>query len=134
MASPLRLLAATTSAILGLTALVAAVNPFRHQLMPACPFHAATGLWCPFCGGTRAMWAAAHGDWGLMFHANALLPAISACVSWAWLAWAGRVTGRWRLPLPRGRAVFVAAAALLMAFAVLRNLPGFSVLAPPAAA
>lgn len=113
---------------------VGIANPFKHHLTPPCPFHAATGLWCPLCGGTRAVWAAAHGDFSLMMHANALLPAVAALALWSWVAWLGRVTGWWRAPMPRGRTLAVVAGAVLLSFAVLRNLPGFGALAPPAVA
>ncbi|HUB69902.1 MAG TPA: DUF2752 domain-containing protein [Acidimicrobiales bacterium] len=129
--------AAAGPAVLALAAVSAAsvtalVNPFEHHLSPPCPFHALTGLWCPFCGGTRAVWALAHGDFRLMLHADALFPLIAAAAVWGWLAWLGRVTGWWRLPMPRGRATAVVAVGLLVAFTVVRNLAGFGLLAPPA--
>lgn len=112
---------------------VALVNPFKHHLAPACPLHALTGLYCPFCGGTRATWAAAHLHFGLMLHEDALYPAIVVAALWGWLAWLGRATGRWHLPALRGRAFDVTAAVVLVSFMVLRNVPGLG-LAPPAAA
>ena len=39
----------------------------------ACPIHAATGIYCPGCGGTRAVKAVLTGDLPLAFHDNALL-------------------------------------------------------------
>ena len=109
-------------------------GPFGHRLTPPCPFHAVTGLWCPLCGGTRAVWAAGHGDFRLMLHSNALFPVFAVALGWAWLAWVGRTTGWWRLPVPRGRALAVVAAAVLLAFTVVRNLPGAGALAPPVVA
>lgn len=38
-----------------------------------CPFNAVTGLDCPFCGGTRAVFAVARGDLAAAFSHNALL-------------------------------------------------------------
>ncbi len=109
---------------------VALVNPFEHHLWPPCPLHAMTGLWCPFCGGTRAVWALAHLRLRLMLHENALLPLIVVVVAWGWAAWLGRATGRWRLPDPRGRTFDLVMGAVLLAFVVLRNLPWLGVLAP----
>jgi hypothetical protein len=129
-----RVPAAVAAAVGSMTAVVAAVGPFKHHLTPLCPFHALTGLWCPFCGGTRALWAVTQGDWRLMLHANALLPVIVAVAVWSWLASTGRATGWWELPVPRGRVLGVAAAVVLVCFTVLRNLPGFGALAPPAVA
>ncbi|HYA45311.1 MAG TPA: DUF2752 domain-containing protein [Acidimicrobiales bacterium] len=109
---------------------VVSANPFRRHLWPPCPLHALTGLYCPFCGGTRAVWAAGHGRFGLMLHENALLPLIALAVAWWWLAALGRATGRWRLPLPGGRLFNAAAIVILVGFSILRNLPGLGALAP----
>jgi hypothetical protein len=116
------------------TAVMALANPFKHHLTPTCPFHALTGMWCPFCGATRAVWAFTHGDFRLMLHANALLPAIAVLAGWTWLAWVGRATGWWRLPAPKGKTFNMVAVTVLVAFTVVRNLPGFGALAPPAVA
>jgi hypothetical protein len=110
---------------------VAVANPFKHHLAPACPLFALTGLYCPFCGGTRATWAAAHMHFGLMLHEDALYPAIVLAAVWGWLSWVGRATGRWRLPALRGSAFDVTVAAVLVTFMVVRNLPGLGMLVPP---
>ena len=65
---------APPEALGGAVTAVALANPFKHHLAPACPLHALTGLYCPFCGGTRATWAAAHLHFGLMLHENASVP------------------------------------------------------------
>ena len=38
-----------------------------------CPFHAITGLYCPFCGATRAMQYLYHGKLALALNDNALV-------------------------------------------------------------
>ena len=111
--------------------MITVADPFKHHLTPPCPFHALTGLWCPLCGATRAVWAAAHGHFGLMVHANLLLPLILVGAGWGWLSWLGRSTGWWRLPVPRGRAFNISIVIVLVAFTALRNLPGMGALAPP---
>jgi len=126
--------ALAAAGLVAATAVVAVRDPFRHHLSPPCPFHALTGLWCPFCGGTRAVWAAVHGHFGLMMHANALLPVMALAAAWGWVTWLGKATGWWRCPYPSTRAVAWAFAGLLITFTVLRNLPGLSFLAPPALA
>ncbi len=126
--------ALVATGLVAATAVVAVRDPFRHHLSPPCPFHALTGLWCPLCGATRAVWAAAHGHFGLMVQANALLPVMVLAVAWAWVTWLGKATGWWRCPSPSTRVVAGACAGLLITFTVLRNLPGLAFLAPPALA
>ena len=118
-------------AVCVLTGVVALRDPFKHELSPPCPFHELTGLWCPFCGAPRAAWAATHGDLRLMLHVNALFPLIVVLFGWSWCAWLGKATSRWSIPVPKGRTSAWAVAVVLVAFTVLRNLPGFGALAPP---
>ena len=92
----------------------------RH--VPLCPLHAATGLWCPLCGGLRAADSLAHGRVVTALHENALfvtsLPLLFAC----WLYWlAQSAAGRSRSPA-WGRFVPVLVA-IALAFTVVRNLP-----------
>jgi len=131
LASPSLAPAVTAVGLVAATTLAALRDPFQRHLTPPCPFHALTGLWCPLCGGTRAVWAAAHGQFGLMMHANALLPAIVLAVAWGWLTWLGRATGRWAWRSPSARSVGWTFAGVLVAFTVLRNLPVFAFLDPP---
>ncbi len=44
---------------------------YRH-LFPPCLFHALTGLHCPGCGATRAVYALLHLDLARAIHMNAL--------------------------------------------------------------
>ena len=37
-------------------------DPYHSQVFPVCPFLAMTGLQCPGCGSTRAMYSLLHGD------------------------------------------------------------------------
>jgi hypothetical protein len=67
-----------------------------------------------------------------MLRCNALLPLILVSVGWGWLAWLGRASGWWSLPVPSGRAFNIAAGAVLLVFTVVRNLPGLGALGPPA--
>jgi Protein of unknown function (DUF2752) len=75
-----------------------------------CPFHAATGLWCPGCGGTRALRALLRGHvvTALGFNALTLVaPLVALC---------------WLVRRPSRRAIVTAAVAVV-AFTVARNLP-----------
>jgi hypothetical protein len=91
-----------------------------------CPFHSATGLWCPFCGSTRAARAFVHGRASEVWRYNALLPfalVAVALVGFMWLA----PSRRFRLP----KGVLWIGLGALLAFGVARNLPGLAVLRPP---
>ena len=100
-------------------------------LTPPCPLHALTGLWCPLCGGTRAVQALASGDVPAAAGANVLVLLAVPLLLLAWGRWTAlRASGR-PVPMPalssRSLAVI---SAVLVAFMVLRNLPGFEVLTP----
>lgn len=93
-----------------------------HKFWLSCPIRALTGLYCPGCGSTRAVFALAHGNVPLAAHDNALLLAMPV------LAALGKYIDR---KLAR-RYLYICLAALLVlvvAFVVLRNQSG-SFLAP----
>lgn len=104
------------------------VNP-NSTHVPLCPLHAATGLWCPLCGATRASHALLHGQWTTALHDNLLFVLLLPLLLAAWWRWAGPTTDRARL-LPRP--AFAGLVLLAALFGVLRNLPIGSWLAPPA--
>jgi hypothetical protein len=85
-----------------------------------CPWRAATGLDCPFCGATRATFALLHGAFTTAVDHNALyvlsLPAV-AIVGLLWLVRGG-------LPgwLRQARTAW-ALVALVVVWTVVRNLP-----------
>ena len=88
-------------------------DPARSSFYPPCLFNMFTGLQCPGCGGTRALHALLHGDVAAAFALNPLLfvmiPVIGvvfarpSLLTRPWFAWA--------------------AAATLLGWGVLRNLP-----------
>jgi hypothetical protein len=89
-----------------------------------CPLHATTGLWCPFCGGLRAVAALSHGDLAEAASFNVVVFALVPVLTVWWIlslraAWDGR-PHRW--PLLTNRRWMVLGGVLL-AFAVWRNLP-----------
>lgn len=97
-------------------------NPADTVLFPPCPFHWATGLYCPGCGASRAVHLLLHGRLIAAFNMNPLLvlslPFLAALLlrpRWAYLTW-----------------VPWFAAAMLVAFGILRNLPvwPFDLMAP----
>lgn len=111
------------------TALVALRDPHVAWSYGACPLHAATGLWCPACGGLRATYDLAHLHLAAAWGENALWVAVAPLVVLGWLVTVvRRARGLPVRPLP----VWAGAAglAVVVAFGVLRNLPAFAWLAP----
>lgn len=112
-------------------AFVAVVDPHQSGRYPPCPWHALTELWCPGCGGLRAMHDLAHGDVAAAAASNALAVAMIPVVAllwWRWLRarWRGETVGPPRLS-PRATVVLVVVALI---FTVGRNLPAGAALAP----
>lgn len=105
-------------------------NPSTHAFYPECQFHRLTGLNCPGCGMTRAVYALLHGQVLQALRDNALLVGggflLGLRAGWfAWNRFRGRKNGEffpakylWLL-LP-----------VMVIFTVLRNLPAFWFLSP----
>ncbi len=116
--------------ILGAGAVVFLFDPSSSGFYPICPFHQMTGLNCPGCGGTRAVYALLHGHIQAALRDNALfillLPTIA--LRGAWLA------GKKSFGRPVGQffpAKFMwLLLAITVVFTVLRNLPAFALLSP----
>jgi Kef-type K+ transport system membrane component KefB len=115
---------------IGVVATVFFFNPSTHGFYPVCLFHSLTGLNCPGCGMTRALYALLHGNFLLALKDNALfvltLPVLAV--------WCARFVLRKikKQPVtfnasPKFLWTFLVAA---FVFAVLRNLPGFEWLSP----
>lgn len=132
-----RLPRALPSALLALGAaatalLLSRVDPAAPDtLLPPCPIHALTGLFCPGCGSTRALHALLHGDVVQAIAMNPLLVVaipVLALMAINAAGWMPRGSARlWRQlarPLPW---LWV-----LLGYALLRNLPWlpFAWLAP----
>jgi hypothetical protein len=118
------LVAAGAAVYLGL------VDPNQPGHYPTCPFLAVTGLACPGCGSLRALHALAGLDLGTALARNPLTVAALPLLVTIWAGWTLRsVTGR-----PRRRAapgwLLWCLLALVLGFAVLRNLPGQQWLGP----
>ena len=116
--------------LLGIAAVVYFFNPTTHAFYPVCQFHRLTGLNCPGCGATRALYALLHGRVSTALRDNALfiLGLAAVVVRGSWLAmrrWRGQAPGEF---FP-AKALWPALG-LAVAFTVLRNLPWFSFLSP----
>jgi hypothetical protein len=95
------------------------VNPFADgSILPPCPFHEITGLYCPGCGTTRALHALLHGSIPLALSMNPLaVIAVPAIPVMLWNTW--RPGNAWLARFSDARIWLV----LVVAFAVSRNLP-----------
>jgi hypothetical protein len=122
-------IALTACACGGASGFLFAVDPSRHAVYPECLLYNATGIYCAGCGATRAMYALLHGQFLVALHDNALFVALLPLflyLAGAYAVKAWRVDAWPAIPvdLPklggRGAALF----AMMIAFMVLRNLPG----------
>lgn len=106
-------------------------DPHQSGSWGLCP-SAMVGIWCPGCGGLRAVNDLTHFQLVDAASSNlALVVALPVVVfflaRWALDCW----TGRQRTAgFSQGTALLVLALVALGAFTVLRNLPGFTWLAP----
>ncbi|MGI8718529.1 MAG: DUF2752 domain-containing protein [Lapillicoccus sp.] len=106
-----------------------AVDPHEPGHYPPCPFLALTGYWCPGCGSARALHALLRGDLGTALVHNPATPLVLGYLLWTFVSWTRwRVTGRARQLAPAWR-LHVAWVAII-AFWVLRNVPGWTWLSP----
>ncbi|HVP14670.1 MAG TPA: DUF2752 domain-containing protein [Terriglobales bacterium] len=117
-------------AALAIIARVLGPGALRH--LPACPLHEWTGLYCPGCGTTRAIYHLLRGECVAACSANLLAVVAIALGAIAWVArpWLAPRLARWSA---RSRGIaLIAAALIVIAFGVLRNLSGtpFAWLAP----
>jgi hypothetical protein len=101
-------------------------NPAQFGFYPTCLFYKTTGLLCPGCGTLRAMHQLLHGHVAAAFHFNALVVASLPIVAWGCLR-AARDRASNKPALAWIRPVwFWIGLAVLIAFAIVRNLPGAS--------
>ena len=118
----------TAAAVLVATVGDVAFDP-AHRHLPLCPFHAATGWWCPLCGGLRSAAALAHGRVSVALHDNLLFVAALPLLALYWLDWLSRSrTGQ--PPRRLSRSVRLSVVAVAVLFTVVRNLPWTRALRP----
>jgi hypothetical protein len=105
------------------TSYVYLADPDTSSVYPPCPSRTLLGVDCPLCGGLRGTNALLHGRISEALDHNVLLPVVLAVIAVG--------VGLWMLPLlglPERRIrvprwAMVTAMTVLVAFAVLRNLP-----------
>ncbi len=115
---------------LGVCAVVFFFNPVHYGFYPICRFHQLTGLYCPGCGGTRSLYALLHGDLRAAWQDNALfiltLPVAGLRAGWLGIK---KLQGRAPGSFVTGQQLWIFLG-VMVAFAVVRNLPGFEWLRP----
>ncbi len=118
------------AAAIGAMAVVFFFDPTQNNFYPVCQFHKLTGLNCPGCGATRALFALLHGHFLRALHDNALFVlSLAALAIWSapfvWRKWRNQPAS---LDFPPKLLLTFLAVAIV--FAVLRNLPAFAFLSP----
>jgi hypothetical protein len=108
------------------TAYIATHNPHVQGALFVCPFHAATGLWCPGCGGTRAVYDLAHGDVAGALSMNLLFTLAVPLLGVLWFRWFARGQGLRFKDWPFTTTAAWILPGVIVLFAVLRNLPTFA--------
>lgn len=113
------------------TAYIATHNPHVAGGTYVCPLYGLTGLYCPGCGGTRAVYDLAHGNLPGALAMNPLFTLAVPVLGVLWVRWVKRLRGfvlrEWPFPTWAG----IALPALIVAFVVLRNVgPLVPLLAP----
>lgn len=112
---------------------VAYFNPVTAGFFPICPLYQLTGLACPGCGLTRGFHALFHGDILGTLDYNLLIPLYAVFFGYLTISLAlTAIRGiglSWQFMRPWMAYGFII---VLLAFAVLRNLPyyPFNLLAP----
>ncbi|MCL2542084.1 MAG: DUF2752 domain-containing protein [Nocardioidaceae bacterium] len=107
-------------------------DPHQHGTWGECPTYALFGIYCPGCGGLRAVNDLSNLQIGAAASSNLLFVLSLPFIAYSFLRWAhGRWTGvPWRpsaFQLKVGTNVLIV---LLIGFTVLRNTPAGSWLAP----
>jgi hypothetical protein len=110
----------TVALLTAALAYIGIVDPHEpDSIFPLCPFRLLTGWNCPGCGALRMTHDLLHGDLAAAINDNVML-LIGAPLLVVWML-LGRRRGSLPLTLPTAAVVIVT----LVAWTVVRNLPGF---------
>lgn len=117
-------------AALAALVVVGTVDPYQEGHYPTCPFLSLTGMYCPGCGSLRALHDLAHGELGSALARNPLAVVAVAGLLVAYAQWTRRnfrgEPRRWLAPPWLLHALLGG----VLAFGVLRNVPGWTWLSP----
>lgn len=122
---------AVTAAAVGAALVLATVDPHQAGHYPTCPFLALTGAYCPGCGSLRAVHDLLHADVAGAVARNPLAVLTVPVLLWFWVRMWRDAAGR-PTPSPTRLPVWSlwGLLALVIGYAVLRNLPGWTALSP----
>ncbi|WBB81850.1 DUF2752 domain-containing protein [Micromonospora sp. WMMD882] len=105
-------------------ALVSDPTRAAPDALPTCLLKLTTGLDCPGCGGTRALWYVLHADLPAAARHHFLFVFALPFLAYLFVAWAGQQAFGWRLPQLRiGPKVIGGFLVAWLVFSVARNLP-----------
>ena len=119
-------------AVLAASVLLHVRDPHKSGSYLYCPWLVLTGTYCPGCGGLRAVNDLTRGDLGAAASSNLLFVVSLPVVVVLWSRW---LVDRWRgvrrvVAYRQGVLGASALGAVVLAFWVLRNLPGLEWLRP----
>lgn len=105
-------------------------EPGKNSFYPICFFHRFTGLYCPACGSTRALYHFLHGNFIEALHANIFIVVFIAFLIYSTLTMTDTILNNKRhsLKLPRYSVLIIGI--VLVLFWIIRNIPAFSFLTP----
>lgn len=106
------------------------VDPNEPGHYPTCPFLAVTGLYCPGCGSMRMLHHLTDGDVVAAAGMNALALVLLPVLVAYWGQWVHRVVTGSPRGAPLASWVVWAVLVVVVAWWVLRNVPGLELLAP----
>jgi len=124
--------AAVGAAGVAMVTALAVRDPHVPGAWGSCVFFDGTGLWCPGCGGLRAVNDLTHLDVAGALSSNAVAVGLVALLALCWGVWAWAALTRRMLPWDRWVTPVrvYAGLAVVLGFSVLRNLPGLESLGP----
>ena len=97
-------------------------DPSVHAFYPRCVFHALTGLQCPGCGATRALYHMLHGNVGEAVRFNMLFVLFSPALAFGTAAESIAIWNDRPSTLVRHRWLSWSVVVLVIGWGVLRNV------------